>query len=154
MVNVRINDEELQSFLDDVDNQSEAVRDGLRLLMNQQAGRKFPELNDKQTRAYQWILEAAGTSGVVSAEEVVTVLAQEFSRGKQLVKMTILDPLKHEGYIEVEWGRIRPQPPGEMESSGGSSTSSSDGLEDDAPTVEDEWARQEAATVVGGESDD
>jgi len=108
---VRLDDEELEVFLEDQANKSEVVRQALRREMYQQESVDDPRLTDEQRQAYEWLRRYAGVWESVSAEVTMTELAQQLSRKKESVKLTVLQPLERHGYIEPRFGTVIVRPP-------------------------------------------
>lgn len=159
---VSIDDEGLNEFLDEYDGaKSEALREGLRLLQREELSRRYPDLSDDQAMAYNWLVDYAGISGRLLMKTAETHLAQIVSYKKELVVQAVMKPLGRKGYIRVnqgyDWVTVVVMPPpenGESESVSASSASEGEESGDDELSVEEEWERQESATVLGGESDD
>jgi Arc/MetJ-type ribon-helix-helix transcriptional regulator len=103
-VRARVDDEDLEEFLDDVDNKSEAVREALRLYRLQHEAIEDDRLTGAQRSAYRWMREQTGVGGRLRLEVARTVLAQTLSRKKDLIKYTVLQPLENLGYIDVSAG--------------------------------------------------
>jgi len=114
-------DEKLQSFLDDVDNRSEVLRQGARKMAFEKYGMQLntPELSEDQETAFGWLLEH--TQGeTVRFESFKTKIAQLVQLDKDLVKRSIIRPLDRYGYIKVtphmHHVMVRPLHPSEVES--------------------------------------
>lgn len=102
-VSFSVNDDELAEFLDSVENKSEVMRSALRREMYQEAAVEDERLTDDQRQAYEWFRRYAGVGEPVDVGVAKTVLAQQLSLKKELVKLTVLRPLERLGYVSVGW---------------------------------------------------
>ncbi len=101
-VSVRINDDDLEAFLDDRGDVSETVRTALRYLRAQEEGVDDHRLTDHQRAAYTWLRDRVGVGGTVSVGLAKNRLAQTLSVDMDLVKGQVLRPLESHGYIRVQ----------------------------------------------------
>jgi len=95
------NDEELEAFLDDVENKSETIREALRVYRFQSEGVEDSRLSERQRVGYEWMLESVGENGRLTLEMVETTLAQLLSMKKGLVRQLVVKPLERLGYVVV-----------------------------------------------------
>ncbi|QLC33634.1 hypothetical protein EFA46_005280 [Halarchaeum sp. CBA1220] len=159
-VGARIDDEELEEFLEGVENQSEAVREGLRLLARERAGMSFGDLDDDQERALNWLLDNVGVGRRSELERIENRLAQVTSYDMELVRSAILRPLEANGYIRVHTGMadvwvVVCAPPSE-EGTGEASSGRDDGVGDGGGvgSVEAQRERLDAAEPARADGGD
>ncbi|SEW09960.1 hypothetical protein [Halobacterium jilantaiense] len=98
---VRVDEEDLDEYLDDAENKSELVREAVRLYRLKNGAVDDARLTDKQRAAYAWLREYVGVEETMQYEVVQTVLSQKLSLGKEIVKELVLKPLDRLGYLDV-----------------------------------------------------
>lgn len=102
-ISFKLEDEALEAFLDDQENRSEVIREAIRRQMYQEVTVEDGRLTDEQRQSYEWFRRYAGVGEAVDLEVAVTVLAQQLSLKKELVKVVVLRPLERLGYLRVGW---------------------------------------------------
>jgi len=98
-ISFQVDDPELESFLDEQENRSEAIREAIRVYQWKQEGVQDSRLTDQQRVAYQWMLEQTDGGGRLSLEVAKTVLAQLLSLNSAIVKDQVFKPLQRAGYL-------------------------------------------------------
>lgn len=98
-VSFKLEDDELEAFLDDQENRSETIREALRVYQWKQEGVQDDRLTDQQRVAYQWMLEQTDGGGRLSLEVAKTVLAQQLSMSSGIIKEQVFKPLQRHGYL-------------------------------------------------------
>jgi hypothetical protein len=98
---IRVDEEDLDAFLNDAENKSEVVREAVRLYRLKKGVVEDARLTDKQRAAYGWLREYVGVDETMQYEVIQTVLAQKLSLGKEIVKELVLKPLDRLGYLRV-----------------------------------------------------
>jgi len=116
---IRVDDDELDAFLDETENKSETVREALRLYRLERGSVEDERLTDNQRQAYEWLRKNVGFGGGMELQEVKPMLAQILSIDKAVVKRFVIRPLDRFGYVEVDnWMdgvRIYVRPPDAVE---------------------------------------
>jgi len=132
-LSVRVDDDELEAFLNDRESNSETVRTALRYLRAQEQGVDDDRLTHDQRAAYQWLRDRVGVGGTMTVGVVENRLAQHLSQDMDLVKRALLRPLESHGYIRVQsrinTARITVLPPSSA-SAGPEPSTASDAPED------------------------
>ena len=98
-ISFKVEDEELEAFLEEQENRSETIREALRVYRWKQEGVQDARLTDQQRVAYQWMLEQTDGGGRLSMEVAKTVLSQHLSLSAGIVKEQVFKPLERHGYL-------------------------------------------------------
>jgi hypothetical protein len=98
---IRVDDDQLDDYLDDAENKSELVREAVRLYQLKNSAVDDARLTDKQRVAYAWLREYVGVEETMQYEVIQTILSQKLSLGKEIVKELVLKPLDQHGYLDV-----------------------------------------------------
>lgn len=101
---IRIESEELEELLNEVNNKSEIVREGLRLWQVENKAGEYADLDDEQAYGYEWLLDRVGAGGRVNVEAAKNELAQEISKDMRYVMNQVIKPLERKGYLRVRTG--------------------------------------------------
>lgn len=160
MVNARLNDEELEEWLEGKENQSETIREALRRMRDSERNRDFPELTDAQERSYNFLVEERGVGAHWRLEVIKSRLAQLTSLKKDAIRWEILGPLSNEGLVRVNrtlWEVeivVMPPPGTDVEEATAEAAGEARGASRESAGVSEQWEKLEAASALGGPSDD
>lgn len=94
-VSARLPDE-VAERLEEQPNKSATLREAVRAYLNNSDPGE-DGLSDEQQRAYEWLMDYEGRN----LDAAVTILAQELSMKKELLKLEVLRPLERKGMISV-----------------------------------------------------
>lgn len=100
-VSARINDDDLEAFLDDRASKSETVREALRYYRLQQEGVGDDRLTDDQRAAYQWFRDRVGVDQSIPLGPAKSKLSQQVGLKKGDLRYSVFEPLNRLGYIDV-----------------------------------------------------
>jgi len=101
---ISVSDEELNEYLDDVDNKSEVVREALRMHRAKNDLVDDHRLSDAQVKGYDWMRRHVGINERMPKEMLKSPLAEHLKLGKKTVEHFVLRPLERLGYIHLAQG--------------------------------------------------
>lgn len=144
---ISVSDEELNEYLDDVENKSEVVREALRMHRAKNDLVDDHRLSDAQVKGYDWMRRHVGINGRMPKRMVKSPLAEHLKLGKKTVEHFVLRPLARLGYIAMPAGlenvAVVVRPPDVAESA--------PEVEDEATDPEDAGDRLDELDAAGQE---